>query len=231
MPRLTELSINCECETMHDHLDMVLCSKPLKSLEYHRRMSRLRVPLDLFLLRLLISNSNLEHLKIIALDNLVVTRCLYEKLMSSNLKTCYLDIGENIIIEDLDYVVSYLSTELKTTALPSLTVCLASFHKNQESDVLSFLQCFPNLHHLQTYCMSPNILQSLFKYQVNIFCVYSIFNNNMAKITGIHFMKKLEESFFLRNKDDYFPSQILEFSGCKFFRTLQKNNARFDMLM
>lgn len=158
-------------------LDEFIYSKPLKSLVYDRRSSDLD-SLDSFLMQLLHSNSNLKHFKMKYPTELVVTKCLIEKLMSSNLKSCLLDIDGNVKVRDLDSVVSCSSDEHKTAASPSLTIRLSYIHIYRQRNIVSLLQCLPNLHHLQMHIMTPNILQTLFQYQVNIciFYSHSIFN-------------------------------------------------------
>lgn len=174
MHRLSALTINCSSELFDEDLDSFICSKPLKSLEYDRRYCRLS--LESFLERLLRSNPKMEHLKIISSDKsdkLVITRRLLEAMKSSDLKTVHLDINGRISVRDADSVLSYLSAEPKTSSSPRLTICLSSISSSQENDMVSFLQCFPNLHHLQIYCMTSNILQSLLKYQVYIYFLLS----------------------------------------------------------
>lgn len=176
MPRLTELSVDARELTQEnfDKLEKFFYSKALKSLKYQRMRSQ--KPLESFLLQLLHSNSNLQHLKIYSKDGLVVTRCLFEKLMSSNLKSCLLDIRGNVSVQDLDSVVSCPLDERNTTASPSFTIHLSNIEDHQDSNVVSFLQCLPNVHRLRMYRMTPNILQTLFKYQVKILYSYSLFN-------------------------------------------------------
>lgn len=166
VPSLTELCISTFSESQQDNLEKFLLSKRLKSLEYCQNSSR--VPLESFLRQLLLTNSSLRHLKICSFDDFAATTRLYEKLMTSNLKSCHLDIRGTISVQDVNALGSCFSTEHGPSALPSLTVSIS--HNYSEENIVSFLQCFPNLHHLKidNSYISPDILRTLFKHQVTI---------------------------------------------------------------
>lgn len=176
MLRLTELSINWTLESQQENLETLLYSKPLESLDYFRGDNDECKSLESFLAQLLHSNLNLKHLKLCIVNDLVVTKHLYENLMSSNLKSCFLDIKGKIFVRDVDFFGSYFSTEHRpAVALPSLTVSIFNDYSKFE-DIVSFLRCFPNLHNLYISWLSLPVLQSLFKYQVRIFCFHLLFS-------------------------------------------------------
>lgn len=167
--RLKELSVYCTSKTQQENVEKFIHSQPLKSLEYWKRSNR--TSLELFMQQL---NSSLKHLKLSISKDLVVTKCLYEKLMSSNLESCHLDVDGNICVKDFHTFSSYLSAEQRPAVLPSLTISIRN--NDTEKNTQTFLQCFPNLHHLNVYLMSPNTLRSLLKYQVRTFYFHSRFH-------------------------------------------------------
>lgn len=166
MTRLKEFSSDSVSESQQEDIEKFLFSKPLKSLEYYRRRNPTSV--DSFLLELLQSNATLEYLKINITDNLIVTKGLFEKLISSKLKSCLLHIEGSVAVEDLNFVISKLSAVHEKTVLPSVMLHLSSNQVYADEDVVSFLQCFPNLHHLQVDKITSNVLLSLLKYKVKI---------------------------------------------------------------
>lgn len=159
MTRLKKLTIDGIDESQQEIVEQFIHSQPLESLEYYGRSNR--IPLESFLQQL---NSSLKHLKLSIPKDLVVTRFLHEKLTSSTLKSCHLDIDGKVSVQDLDALSSYLSAEQRPATLPSLTISIIN-RKNSAS----VLQSFPNLHHLKISYLSSKTLQSLLKYQVRIF--------------------------------------------------------------
>lgn len=166
LPRLTELSVDCIIESEVENVDTFIYSTPLKSLDIFRKSNRDN---ESFLMQLLQSNSNLEHFKLRTYDKLVLTKSFIEKLMSSNLKSCYLDVLGMISVQDPDSFSSHVLAEHRPAAFPSLTVSIYNTPPAyQEEAMVAFLQCCPNVHYLRFCYISPNILQSLFKHQVII---------------------------------------------------------------
>lgn len=177
--RLTELSVDCITESEAENVEKFLCSAPLKSLDYRRESKRASD--ESFLMQLLHSNSNLNHLKLRITDSWVFTKSLFEKLISSNLKSCFLDIVGTISVQDPDSFRSYFSAEDRPAALLNLTVSIFNESWDPERDIVAFLQCCQNIHYLQFHTMSPNILQSLLEHQVKILCFikFTLFGRNL----------------------------------------------------
>lgn len=173
MPRLEKLHIDSSSDSQQENFEKLLSSIPLSSLAYHRRSNPTSV--ESFLLQLLDSNSNLKWLDLHVTTNLVVTNCLFEKLMSSNLKTWHLQVDKKITVQDINFVVSYLSAARRKTA-PCVTIRQPNYqfyYDYSDEEMASLLQCFPNLHHMEIpYRVSSNILLSLFKYQVKIIFLF-----------------------------------------------------------
>lgn len=171
MPRSIQEVPLIATEAEEQKLENRLTSTKYISVFYYKTSNYSSV--ESFLVKLFQSKSISKDFKLITFLDLVVTKSLFETLMSSNLKSCQLDIGGNISIQDLEFFRVYSSAEPKPAALPGLSVSLFNCTP-KENDTLSFLQYFPSIRSLYISYMSPRILQTLLKYQVTIFSYFDL---------------------------------------------------------
>lgn len=152
-----------------EDIENFLHYKPLKSLVFSRWVSQEPISLES-----LLSNSSLEHLEVWApIDSSVAIKPLYEKLMSSGLRSCKIVMKNSILMQDTDSCGSHFLVENKPTALPSLSVRIhRSGPWKTQGEMMQFLQYFQNLRHLLIDDISFNELQSLLKYQVIVLLLY-----------------------------------------------------------
>lgn len=140
-----------------EYVEALIRSKQLKSLELSMDMGSSAEKL----LLLLLSNRDLQFLKISVFNRLIVTETFLHQLTSSSLKS--LIIMDDISVRDPDVCVSRSSTP--NTVLRNLFLTSYNLHEHIRP---WFLLTYQNLHHLGLSKITNSELESIFSNQVII---------------------------------------------------------------
>lgn len=120
-----------------------------------------------FLLQLLHLNSSLQNLEIFQpFTSFSFTKPFCDELISSGLKTFAVAFSD-IYLEDPTSFESCISTQKKSSVLPSLSVWLSEDYSSENT--LPFLQSYRSLYNFEVDYISHDVLQCLLKYQVKIY--------------------------------------------------------------